>query len=597
VSLNIELMAEYEAVKEVKKEERKKEHQIEWQEPIQFDDYMLPPFPVDVFPKWLRNYVEGVAESTQTPIDAPGMAAISVLSTALTKRFYVRITGEWSESLNTYTILALPPGNRKSSVFKALLEPIMHYEKNERERLAKEVSEQKAKLKAKQKRLEHLEKEYAKNGNPTTLNEIYALTNEIEGQIILSLPRFITEDVTPEKLADLMAENNEKMALLSAEGGGIFSIMAGRYSSDGKANLEIFLKGFSGDYCAVDRIGRATIILIEPALTICLFLQPHVVQSVPASFLERGLMPRFLFSFPRSLVGHRKITPRVIDAEVKNQYLLNVKKLMYLKADEEVQLTLQNNARQAEEAFRGEIEKMFLDGGELAEMKEWGSKLSGQIIRLAGLLHVAEHVQGLRMDMPNIEEIPKQIQAETIIKAQKLAIYFIEHAKAAYGCMGADQGTQDAKYLLEVIKRQDKSVIEYRVIQNLTRNRFKKAMHLKATLLELEERGFIYQTKDGRKTLLEVNPHLLDAQKSTHITHSSLQVPSERGKHRGDDGYTLVHNTHNSRRDKSNVGNVYKGVAGVPTSQGQNPQEIIQNVGNVGENKGGENEDDEDLII
>lgn len=45
------------------------------------------------------------------------------------------------------------------------------------------------------------------------------------------------------------------------------------------------------------------------------------------------------------------------------------------------------------------------------------------------------------------------------------------------------QGTQDAKYLLEVIKRQDKSVIEYRVIQNLTRNRFKKAMHLKATLL------------------------------------------------------------------------------------------------------------------
>ncbi len=596
MSLNIKLMAEYEAVKEVKKEERKKEYQIEWQEPIQFDDYMLPPFPVDVFPKWLRIYVEGVAESTQTPIDAPGMAAISVLSTALTKRFYVRLTGEWSESLNTYTILALPPGNRKSSVFKALLEPIMHYEKDERERLAKEVSEQKAKLKAKQKRLEHLEKEYAKNGNPATLNEIYALTNEIEGQIILSLPRFITEDVTPEKLADLMAENNERMALLSAEGGGIFSIMAGRYSSDGKANLEIFLKGFSGDYCAVDRIGRATIILIEPALTICLFLQPHVVQSVPASFLERGLMPRFLFSFPRSLVGHRKITPRVIDAEVKNQYLLNVKKLLYLKAEEEVQLTLHNNARQAEEAFRGEIEKMFLDGGELAEMKEWGSKLSGQIIRLAGLLHIAEHVQGLRMDMPNIEEIPKQIQAETIIKAQKLAIYFIEHAKAAYGCMGADQGTQDAKYLLEVIKRQAKPVIEYRDIQNLTKKRFKKAVHLQATLLELEERGFIYQPKDVRKKLLEVNPYLLDAQKSTHITHSSLQIQSEREKTRGDDGYTSVHNTHNSRRDKSNVGNVYKCVPGTPTPQKQETQEFTPNVGNVGKNPRLEN-DDEDLFI
>ncbi len=75
-----------------------------------------------------------------------------------------------------------------------------------------------------------------------------------------------------------MAENNEKMALLSAEGGGIFSIMAGRYAFDGKANLEIFLKGFSGDYCAVDRIGREAKILNEPALTIGLFVQPHVVR-------------------------------------------------------------------------------------------------------------------------------------------------------------------------------------------------------------------------------------------------------------------------------------------------------------------------------
>lgn len=124
-------------------------------------------------------------------------------------------------------------------------------------------------------------------------------------------------------------------------------------------------------------------------------------------------------------------------------------------------------------------------------MKEWGSKLAGQIIRVAGLLHVAKHVQSLPVYSPNIEEIPKQIHAETFIKAQQLARYFIEHAKVAYGCMGADQGTQDANYLLEVIKRKDKTVIEYRDIQNLTRNRFKKAMHLKATLLELEERGFI----------------------------------------------------------------------------------------------------------
>ena len=113
--------------------------------------------------------------------------------------------------MNTYSILALPPGNRKSSVFKALQEPITAFEKEEKERLSMEISEQRAKLKAKQKRKEQLEKEYAKDGEQTTLLEIVALANEIENEEILSLPRFITEDVTPEKLADLMAENHEKM--------------------------------------------------------------------------------------------------------------------------------------------------------------------------------------------------------------------------------------------------------------------------------------------------------------------------------------------------------------------------------------------------
>lgn len=597
MSLNTELMAEYEAAREAKREERKKHQQIEWHEPVPFDEYTLPPFPVGIFPDWLREYVEGVAESTQTPVDAPGMAAISVLSTALAKRFYVRLTGEWSESLNTYVILALPPGNRKSAVFKALQEPVTAFEKEERERLTLEVSEQTAKLRAQQKRLEQLEKEYAKDGDQATLNEIYALTSEIKQEEILSLPRFITEDVTPEKLADLMAENNEKMALLSAEGGGIFSIMAGRYASDGKANLEIFLKGFSGDYCAVDRIGRDAKILNEPALTIGLFVQPHVVQDTPASFQERGLMPRFLYSFPRSLVGYRKITPQPIETDVKNHYTLNIRKLLRMGAAEAVQLTLTDTAKQAEETLRGEIEGMFLEGGALAEMKEWGSKLAGQIIRVAGLLHVAEYVTALPIDAPDIERIPRQIHEETFTKARQLTSYFIEHAKAAYGCMGADEGTQDAKYLLEVIKRQDKPVIEYRDIQMLTKKRFKKAMHLKATLLELEERGFIYQKKDGRKLLLEVNPCILDTRKSTHNTHNSLYTPAEKEKQCGDAEPTVTHNSHNSSREKTNVGNVGKRGSDVPSQETLGPQRIPSNVGIVGKNTRVENNDGEDLII
>ncbi|MGC9935239.1 YfjI family protein [Priestia aryabhattai] len=546
MGINPELMAQYEAAKEAKREEIRTPDPFEWSYPVMFEEHALPPFPVEVFPYWLREYVKGVAESTQTPLDAPSIAAVSILSTALAKKFYVRLTGEWSESLNTYTILALPPGNRKSSVFKALQEPVTAFEKEERGKLAREVSEQKAKRKAKQKRVEQLEKEYAKDGSKAKLQEIVALNNEIKEEELKSLPRYVAEDVTPEKLADLMADNSEKMALLSAEGGGIFNIMAGRYAGDGKANLEIFLKGFSGDYCAIDRIGREAKVLNNPALTVGLFIQPNVVQDVPVSFQERGLMPRFLYSFPRSLVGYRKITTQPIQPEVKKQYEKRIKQLMRLEASEAAPLTLNNKAILEEVVLREEIEGMFLEGGALAEMKEWGSKLAGQIIRITGLLHVAEHVQTLPpLQVINKGDIPKQVNETTFNRAKQLTRYFIEHAKAAYGCMGIDEDIQDAKYLLEVIKRQNKPTVAYRDIQLLTNKRFKKASRLRASFFELEERGYVCKRKIGKKTLYEVNPFLLESKKDANVTYNPMQSLSGSESERSVSDSTLDYKSYN----------------------------------------------------
>jgi hypothetical protein len=70
----------------------------------------------------------------------------------------------------------------------------------------------------------------------------------------IKAPRVWTEDVTPEKLGTLMAENRQCMAVLSAEG-GIFGIMAGRYSK-GAPNIDIFLKGHAGEPVRVDRGSR-----------------------------------------------------------------------------------------------------------------------------------------------------------------------------------------------------------------------------------------------------------------------------------------------------------------------------------------------------
>ena len=68
-------------------------------------------------------------------------------------------------------------------------------------------------------------------------------------------PRLIVDDASPEKIASLLCEQGGRLALFSAEG-GIFDILAGRYTSNGMANFDVFLKGHAGDPIRVDRIGR-----------------------------------------------------------------------------------------------------------------------------------------------------------------------------------------------------------------------------------------------------------------------------------------------------------------------------------------------------
>ena len=69
--------------------------------------------------------------------------------------------------------------------------------------------------------------------------------------VIPHLPQLWTSDVTPERLGTILADNDERMAWLSSEG-GIFEMLGGRYSK-GIPNLDLVLKAHIGDSERVDR--------------------------------------------------------------------------------------------------------------------------------------------------------------------------------------------------------------------------------------------------------------------------------------------------------------------------------------------------------
>lgn len=106
----------------------------------------------------------------------------------------------------------------------------------------------------------------------------------------------------------LLKEQAEKMAIMTAEGGGVIKNIAGKYSSNGTSDIELYLSAYDGEKINIDRVGRESIQLNEPYLNMCLFVQENIIQSLNRDFMEQGFVQRFIFSLPPSNVGYRNLS-------------------------------------------------------------------------------------------------------------------------------------------------------------------------------------------------------------------------------------------------------------------------------------------------
>ncbi|NSL53295.1 YfjI family protein [Calidifontibacillus erzurumensis] len=483
---------------------------IQWELPIPLDNIKLPTFNTSIFPNWLKDYVEAVAEETQTPVDAAAMACLTTLSTILGGKFVVKPNGtSWTETLSLYCVLALDPANRKSAVFRLFQEPLTKFEKEERERLIPLIEEKQAEEKAIKRRIIELENKYSNECNKEKtkliLDEIKELQKKLQQNEKIIFPRFFTNDVTPEKLAELMFENNGRFAILSSEGAELFDMVSGRYSE--KYNLDIYLKAHSGDNITIDRKNSNSIFIPNPTLTIGLFVQPTVIQNLPRKFSERGLTQRFLFFLPQSFIGFRKIKPIPIPTQTKKIYEINIRKLITFEHQkqkkEPIQLVFDEGATNYLIDIQTEVEKMLGNQDMDFGFRGWLGKLIGQIVRIAGVLHIAENIQN--------EKIPNKITRKTLKRADLLRDYFIKHAEKAFGLIGKRENYDDLKYLLDKItskKFEREEYIAYQELWQLVKKRFKKSEECKKYLNILEELNYIKNSFEGRKQIIYVNPHL-----------------------------------------------------------------------------------------
>jgi hypothetical protein len=451
----------------------------------------VPVFPVEVLPGWLGEYVAAVATATQTPPDLAGMLALAVLATVAAGAVEVEPRPGWQEPLCLFIAVGMDAGARKSAVFTALTRPVADFERDQAAAALPGITETATLRRIADQAAATAEAAAGKapaSQQEQARAEAIARAAEASNLTVPPVPRWLVDDATPEALAGLLATYG-RIALLSPEG-DVFDQMAGRYNQSAGPNLGVYLKGHAGDLLKVDRRGRPPEYVERPCLTIGLAVQPEVLRGLAGrpGFGGRGLLARFLYSLPPSLVGHRQAGAPPVPPAVADRYALELQALAASLAvpagDGPALLALDQAAGELLLGFERDLEPRLAAGsGDLAHLAGWAAKLAGATCRLAGLLHLAGRLR---------DGWAHPIGADTFAGALRLAGYLIEHARAVFDLMGADSRTDDARWLLDWISRTDQVQFSRRDAHAAApRGRFRKAADLEPALTLLEEHGWL----------------------------------------------------------------------------------------------------------
>lgn len=426
----------------------------EWPEPIPFDEIDTPEIPQRLLPRVLGEFAGALAKATETPETLAVLTVVGVVSAAVTKRFRVSPKEGWYEPVNVYELVGLGPGNVKTKVFHACTEPLIEWEKEQAKLLGPEIKRQRSERKTQEKIIESLRTRAAKEKNVKDQRALICKIADMEAELIepQALPQLFANNCTPESLENSCFEQGGRFAVLSDEG-GIIEVLAGLYTK-GHANVDIVLKGIDGGHVRVRRRDRN--FDLNPFLTFVITAQPGVIQNMgeKRAYAGNGMLERWLYALPKSRLGYRTHDTPPVPEGIRHAYhrcikaLLDIPPLVVDDIEQARLLTLSGEAHREWRQFQHSIEVELRPKGKLFPCQGWGGKLCGYALRIAGLLHVAEHGQSQLV-----------ISGGTMAGALEIAALLMSHAIAAYDLMGVDQATEDAQTMWQWIFAQGKPAV------------------------------------------------------------------------------------------------------------------------------------------
>jgi hypothetical protein len=258
------------------------------------------PFPVDALPSVAAAMVKEVARVQRNPPTLAACAALATLSAAVGRGLAVRSGPNRVARANTYTIATAPSGAGKSVAFDLVCAPLLEYERDRLDRWRREtLPELKAEIVIHEARIQQLQKEAAKADTDDERKRIRTALKHPQAELELlkqhlAEPQLTTEDVTIEALGDRLEQNHETIFSASADARKVADNLLGRMNPNKAVDDSLYLKGFTGDACKVDRKGKPSSILNWPCITILWLIQEDILEALVAerSLIIGGLLPR-----------------------------------------------------------------------------------------------------------------------------------------------------------------------------------------------------------------------------------------------------------------------------------------------------------------
>jgi len=470
-------------------------------DPLPLDDPKPPAMPSGLLPGWLGRMAEKVAVATETPLELSALLCLSTVATAAQGKFSVRPEGGYFEPVNIWTAPAMKSGQRKTAVHKLTTKPLLDWERAKCKEVAQQIKAVESQIRTLQARVSKLRSKCAAEEDSAEQERLQNQIDQIEASMpfLPVSPRLFTQDVTPEHLGTMMVEQGEKMALLSDEG-GIFDILAGRYSS-GIPNLDLFLQAHSGAPVRVDRGSRPSVVLDHPLLTMGLSPQPDVLRALckKPGFRGRGLLARFLYALPESKMGFRDLEPRQVPEHVADRYAEGVRALLdtplrYDGLREEYfphVLIFDDGAYGVWKAHQHRVEVQLREGGRFAGMTDWAGKLPGAVARLAGLMHCAQFV------LDSAGPADRLIDQDTLRRAVQLGELLAEHALIVFDLMSDNGALESARKVWRHIQANEMTEFTFSEIWHPLRGTFKTTEDVEPAIEMLLDHRLILAREEG----------------------------------------------------------------------------------------------------